>query len=242
MSDSNLSISVVIPAKDEAASLASLFSDVKKMCEDHFHDYEIIIVNDGSTDETRRVCQGLHPLKYVEFDKNYGQTAALDCGFKQASHDFVAALDADGQNVPGDIPRMLDYLLENGLDAVCGWRRIRMDNAFRRLLMKMAYHLRQACLHDGIHDAGCTLKVFKREVLEGLDLVGDQHRFIPAILRNRGWKVGEVVVSHKPRKNGKSKYNSFSRIVHGLEDMYEIKKGSVDERHTDYVIKSVVDY
>ncbi len=241
MQTSDPSISVVIPAKDEAASLGSLFSDVKKMCEDHFHDYEIIIVNDGSTDETRRVCQGLHPLRYVEFDKNYGQTAALDCGFKQASYDFVAALDADGQNVPGDIPRMLDYLLENDLDAVCGWRKVRRDNAFRRLLMRMAYHLRQACLHDGIHDAGCTLKVFKREVLEGLDLVGDQHRFIPAILRNRGWKVGEVVVSHKPRKNGKSKYHSLSRIFHGLVDMYAIRKGSVKEHPSTYVVKGVSD-
>ena len=241
MRTDDLSISVVIPAKNEAASIGTLYEDVKRMCEGNFSRYEIIIVNDGSTDKTRVICQDLHPLRYVEFDRNYGQTAALDCGFKLAAYDYVAALDADGQNVPGDIPGMLKYLLDNDLDVVCGWRKVRKDKPMRRLLMRMAYLLRQTCLHDGIHDAGCTLKVFRREVLEGLDLVGGQHRFIPAILKDRGWKVGEVEVSHKPRKNGKSNYNSVSRIVHGLTDLYALKKGSVNTGGVSYVVKGVVD-
>ncbi|MBR5175510.1 MAG: glycosyltransferase family 2 protein [Bacteroidales bacterium] len=237
----SLSISVVIPVKDEAASIPGLFEDIKQMCETHFCRYEIIIVNDGSSDSTKEICRGLHPLKYVEFDHNYGQTAALDCGFKMAANDIVAALDGDGQNVPGDIPRMVRYLIDNNLDVVCGWRKVRRDNPFRRLLMRMAYFLRQACLHDGIHDSGCTLKVFRREALEGLDLVEGQHRFIPAIMISRGCKVGEIEVSHHRRINGESKYHSLSRIFHGLVDMYAIRKGSVKEHPSTYVVKGVTE-
>lgn len=241
MQISDPSISVVIPVKDESANIRGLFEDIKQVCEDHFSRYEIIIVNDGSTDGTREVCRNLHPLKYVEFDHNYGQTAALDCGFKMATCDYVAALDGDGQNIPGDIPKMVKYLIYNDLDVVCGWRKIRRDNPLRRLLMRMAYFLRQVCLHDGIHDSGCTLKVFRREVLEGLDLVDGQHRFIPAILINRGCKVGEIEVSHNKRKNGKSKYHSLSRVFHGLMDMYAIRRGSVKEHPSTYVVKGVSD-
>ena len=238
----NLSISIVIPVKNEADNISGLFADINRMCEDNFQRYEIIVVDDGSQDGTKDVCQHLHPLKYVSFDHNYGQTAALDCGFKLATCDYVAALDGDGQNVPGDIPGMLRYLVDNNLDVVCGWRKLRRDNIFRRLLMKMAYYMRQAFLHDGIHDSGCTLKVFKREVLEGLNLVGGQHRFIPAILRERGWKVGEIEVFHMPRHFGKSRYGSFSRMYNGMVDMYEIRSGHASERHSSYKVKEVVDY
>ena len=237
-----LSISVVVPVKNEAPGFRCLFEDIKRMCEANFSRYEIIIVNDGSTDGIRELCRSLHPLKYVEFDRNYGQTAALDCGFKLATCDYVAALDGDGQNVPGDIPGMVRYLLDNNLDVVCGWRKFRRDNIFRLLLMRLAYFTRQAFLHDGIHDSGCTLKVFRKETLEGLDLVSGQHRFIPAIMRDRGFKVGEVVVSHKPRKSGSSKYGSFDRVYHGMLDLYDIKRGHANEHTSSYVVKEVVDF
>ena len=236
------SISIVIPVHNESESIPRLFEDSKCTCEEQFEEYEIIIVNDGSTDDTGRVCRTLHPLKYVEFDRRYGQTAALDCGFKIASCDYVAAIDGDGQNDPADIPEMLKYLVDNDLDVVCGWRKVRKDNLFRRFLMKLAYVFRQIFLRDGIHDSGCTLKVFRRDVLEGLDLVGGQHRFIPAILRNRGWKVGEVVVSHRPRERGRSKYNSLYRIFHGLEDLFAIRNGTPVQATVSYKIKEKVDY
>ena len=239
---SKLSLSLVVPIWDEAESIHRLFADCKSMCDEQFAEYEIIIVNDGSTDDTRRVCQTLHPVKYVEFDNHYGQTAALDCGFKLSSFDYVAAIDGDGQNNPSDIPIMLKYLVDNDLDVVCGWRKDRQDNFSRRFLMKLAYVCRQVFLRDGIHDSGCTLKVFRRDVLEGLDLVGGQHRFIPAILRDRGCKVGEIVVSHMPRKRGRSKYNSLSRIFQGLRDLFAIRRGSSKRTPVTYVIKEVVDY
>ena len=242
MQTKTLSISIVVPVKNEDDSIPGLFEDIKRMCEENFQRYEIIIVNDGSTDGIREICRDLHPLKYVEFDRNYGQTAALDCGFKLATFDYVAALDGDGQNVPSDIPGMLRYLLNNDLDVVCGWRKLRRDNLFRRLLMRFACIIRQAFLHDGIHDSGCTLKVFRRKVLEGLDLVGGQHRFIPAILRARGWKVGEIEVLHLPRHFGKSRYGSLSRMYHGLLDLYDIKSGHASGHHPSYVVKEVVEY
>ena len=237
----NRSLSVVIPVKDEEASIRRVFEDVRRMCGERFREYEIIIVNDGSTDGTREVCRSLHPLKYVEFDRNYGQTAALDCGFKLAAHDFVAAIDGDGQNSAEDIPRMLKYLMDNDLDVVCGWRKVRRDSFFRRSLMRMAYLCRRIVIHDDIHDSGCTLKVFRREALEGVDLSDGQHRFLPAIMRDRGWKVGEIVVMHLPRKEGKSKYNSLARVFHGLRDLYAIKRGSTDGVPVSYVIKETVD-
>ncbi len=237
-----ISLSVIIPVKDEEANIGGLFDDIKQVCEGRFSVFEIIIVNDGSTDDTRRVCQALHPVKYVEFDTHYGQTAALDCGFKLASYDYVAAIDGDGQNDPADIPMMLQYLVDNDLDVVCGWRKDRQDNLFRRFLMKLAYVCRQVFLRDDIHDSGCTLKVFRRKVLEGLDLVGGQHRFIPALLRDRGCKVGEIVVSHRPRRRGRSKYNSLSRVFQGLRDLFDIRRGSSNRTPVTYVIKEVVDY
>ncbi len=236
------SLSVVVPVQNESESILGLFEDCKLMCAEQFAEYEIIIVNDGSTDSTGSVCRSFHPVKYVEFDNHYGQTAALDCGFKLASCEYVAAIDGDGQNDPADIPLMLKYLVDNNLDVVCGWRKDRQDNMFRRFLMKLAYVCRQVFLRDGIHDSGCTLKVFRRKVLEGLDLVGGQHRFIPAILRDRGWKVGEIVVSHRPRRRGRSKYNSLSRVFQGLRDLFDIRRGSSNRTPVTYVIKEVVDY
>ena len=235
-------LSVVVPVQNESESILGLFEDCKLMCEEQFAEYEIIIVNDGSTDSTGSVCRSLHPVKYVEFDNHYGQTAALDCGFKLASCEYVAAIDGDGQNDPADIPLMIKYLVDNNLDVVCGWRKERQDNLFRRFLMKLAYVCRQVFLRDGIHDSGCTLKVFRKEVLEGLDLVGGQHRFIPAILRGRGWKVGEIVVSHRPRRRGRSKYNSLSRVFQGLRDLFAIRRGSSKRTPVTYVIKEAADY
>ena len=237
-----ISLSVIIPVKDEEANIGRLFDGVKQVCEESFSRYEIIIVNDGSIDDTGRVCRSFSPLKYVEFDNHYGQTAALDCGFKLASFDFVAAIDGDGQNNPADIPIMLKYLVDNDLDVVCGWRKDRQDSLFRRLLMKLAYVFRQVFLRDRIHDSGCTLKVFRKEALQGLDLVSGQHRFIPAILRGRGAKVGEIVVSHRPREGGESKYRSLSRVSQGLRDIYALKRGSSKKEPVSYVIKEVADY
>ncbi len=221
----NISISIVIPVFNEAGNIAKLFEETKAVCEagidGHPFDYEIIIVDDGSSDGTGRICRSLSPLTYIQFRKNYGQTSALDCGFKAASKDLIAALDGDGQNDPADIPEMVRYLLDHDLDVVSGWRRNRQDSFMKNFVSRGANLLRYLIVHDGIHDSGCTLKIYRRECFEDLTLFGEQHRFIPALLKIRGFQVGEIEVNHRPRINGKSKY-SFLRIVKGFLDMLSV--------------------
>ena len=221
----NISISIVIPVFNEAENIGKLFEETKAVCEagidGHPLDYEIIIVDDGSDDGTDRVCRSLSPLTYIRFRKNYGQTSALDCGFKAASKDLIAAMDGDGQNDPADIPEMIRFLLEHDLDVVSGWRRSRQDSVSKRFVSRGANFLRYMIIHDGIHDSGCTLKLYRRECFEDLTLFGEQHRFIPALLKIRGFQVGEMEVHHRPRLNGESKY-SFFRIVKGFLDMLSV--------------------
>ena len=226
MNPEPISISVVVPVYNEESSVESLHREICLACERGLDgtpfDYEIIFVNDGSTDGTDAVCKKLSPLKYICFRKNFGQTAALDCGFHAAKGDFVAALDGDGQNDPADIPMMLRYLIENRLDVMSGWRKDRQDTAGKRFVSRGANLLRTLLVHDGIHDSGCTLKVYRRECFEDLDLYGEQHRFIPALLELQGWRVGEVPVHHRKRMGGRSKYG-VKRILHGLIDMLSIR-------------------
>lgn len=221
----NISISIVIPVFNEAENIRKLFEETKAVCEagidGHPLDYEIIIVDDGSDDGTDRVCHSLSPLTYIRFRKNYGQTSALDCGFKAASKDLIAAMDGDGQNDPADIPEMIRFLLEHDLDVVSGWRRSRQDSVSKRFVSRGANFLRYMIIHDGIHDSGCTLKIYRRECFEDLTLFGEQHRFIPALLKIRGFQVGEMEVHHRPRFNGESKYSLF-RIVKGFLDMLSV--------------------
>ena len=224
-SNSNISISIVIPVYNEAENIGKLFEETKAVCEagidGHPFDYEIIIVDDGSVDGTDRVCRSLSPLTYIRFRKNYGQTSALDCGFKAASKDLIAAMDGDGQNDPADIPEMIRFLMKNDLDVVSGWRRSRQDSFMKRFVSRGANLLRYMIIHDGIHDSGCTLKIYRRECFEDLTLFGEQHRFIPALLKIRGFEVGEMEVNHRPRLNGRSKY-SLLRIVKGFLDMLSV--------------------
>lgn len=239
-----MKLSIVVPIYNEAESLCGLHREIVEMCRgqescDGAFEWEVLFVDDGSDDETAQICKSLRPLRYIRLKKNYGQTAALDCGFKEATGDYVAALDGDGQNDPADIPYMLQYLLNHDLDMVCGWRKHRQDKLSKRVSSRGAHVLRQVVLHDGVHDSGCTLKVFRRECVDGLTLHEDQHRFIPAIFERLGYKVGEVQVNHRPRAFGKSKYNS-TRLWKGLRDMTEIKIGNGKHRkrhaHDSYVI------
>lgn len=225
MDNKPISLSVVVPVYNEEKNIEKLFYEIKEMCERGMDgvpfDYEIIFVNDGSTDGTDRVCRSLNPLTYIKFRKNYGQTSALDCGFKAATKELIAALDGDGQNDPADIPMMIEYLLKNDLDVVSGWRKSRHDTVGKRFVSRGANMLRYLIIHDGIHDSGCTLKIYRRECFDNLTLYGEQHRFIPALLKIRGFRIGEVEVNHRARQNGKSKY-SFMRVFKGFLDMLSV--------------------
>lgn len=221
-----IKVSIVVPLYNEEGSARKLHEEIVNMCNDpvgltYPAEWEIIFVDDGSSDGTAEICKTLRPLRYIRFRKNYGQTAALDCGFKAAQGDFIAALDGDRQNDPADIPRMLQLLIDNDLDVISGWRRDRRDPFTKRAASRGANVLRQTLVHDGIHDSGCTLKIYRKECFRGLTLHSDQHRFIPAILKTRGYSIGETVVNHRPRTSGKSKYD-YKRVFRGTRDLLDI--------------------
>lgn len=228
MNDANtICLSVVVPVYNEEGSVGPLHREIVRMTDaltaGRDLTAEIIFVNDGSTDRTDDVCRTLSPLHYIRLQKNSGQTAAMDCGFHASRGQYIACLDADGQNDPADIPAMLKMLKAGGYDAVCGWRYERKDTVPKRVMSLGARFLRRVVIGDPIHDSGCTLKVFKRKCIEGWHLKSSQHRFIPALFRARGFKVGEVKVNHRPRLAGASKYG-FSRIFSGLGDLFELRR------------------
>ena len=145
----------------------------------------------------------------------------MDAGIKAAKYDYIVTMDGDCQNDPADIPAMLDYLTANDLDVVSGWRKNRKDTFMKRFISRGANLLRYLLVHDGIHDSGCSLKVYRRECFQGVNLYGEQHRFIPAILKIKGFTVGEYVVHHRPRTSGKTKYN-WKRTFKGFVDMISV--------------------
>ncbi len=216
-----LGVSIVVPVYNEEGNVEKLHQEIKRMCEAAGYDYEIIFINDGSSDRTDQICRTLKPLKYIQFRRNFGQTAAMDAGIKAAAKDFIATLDGDGQNDPADIPKMLEYMQEKQYDVVSGWRKNRKDTFMKRFISRGANALRYLLVHDGIHDSGCSLKVYRRECFHGIHLYGEQHRFIPAILEIKGFKVGELVVNHRARTAGKTKYN-WHRTIKGFVDMISV--------------------
>ncbi len=216
-----IGVSVVVPVYNEEGNVEKLHREIKEVCEKAKYDYEIIFINDGSSDKTDEICRTLSPLKYIQFRKNFGQTAAMDAGIKNSTKEFIVTLDGDGQNDPADIPKMLDYLFSNRLDVVSGWRKNRKDTFMKRFISRGANALRHLLVHDGIHDSGCSLKIYYRQCFQGINLYGEQHRFIPAILKMKGYKVGEIVVNHRERTSGRTKYN-WHRTIKGFVDMISV--------------------
>lgn len=215
------SLSIVVPVFNEEENVLALHEEINKVCVEQNYDYEIIFVDDGSTDKTVKTLKTLSPVIIVGLRKNFGQTAAMDAGIKKASKDLVITMDGDRQNNPVDIPRLIDELINKDLDVVSGWRKNRKDPFLKNFVSRGAYAIRRLLINDGIHDSGCTLKVYKRECFENVSLYGEMHRFIPAILKIKGFKVGELVVNHRPRVAGITKYN-FSRTLKGLIDMVAV--------------------
>jgi glycosyltransferase involved in cell wall biosynthesis len=211
-------VSVVVPAKDEAENLPELHREIREVCDREGYVCEVVIVDDGSHDRTREAVSGLEGVVYIRFRRNFGQTAALDAGIKQARYPYIITMDGDRQNDPADIPRLIEHLEKHGLDVVSGWRRKRKDPLGKKLSSLAARRLRRILINDGIHDSGCTLKVYRAECFEGIHLYGEMHRFIPAVLKIKGFRVGEIEVNHRPRMAGRTKY-SWKRGVKGGIDM-----------------------
>ena len=215
------SISIVVPVYNEEGNVKELHKEILQVCREQNYDFEIIFIDDGSTDKTVEICKTLKPLKLIQFRKNFGQTAAMDAGIKAAKNYYIVTMDGDRQNDPADIPHMIQYLEENELDVVSGWRKKRKDTLMKRFTSRGANLLRHMIVRDGIHDSGCSLKVYKRESFEGINLYGEQHRFIPALLKIKGFTIGECVVNHRARTAGTTKYN-WKRTVKGFVDMISV--------------------
>jgi Glycosyltransferases involved in cell wall biogenesis len=219
-------LSVVIPAYNEEENVPILYEKLKKVLDSLGEDYEIIFVDDGSTDGTyqrlKQLAEKDSRLKVIRFKRNYGQTAAMSAGFEHAKGDVIITLDADLQNDPEDIPTLLEKLKE-GYHVVSGWRKDRKDPFLsRRLPSMIANWLISKITGVHLHDYGCTLKAYRAEVVKDLELFGDMHRFLPALTKRRGAKIAEVVVRHHPRMFGKSKYG-IGRTVRVLLDIMLVK-------------------
>ena len=172
------SVSIVVPIFNEEGNVADLHREIKEVCVRERYDYEIIFINDGSVDDSDSICRTLHPLKYIAFRKNFGQTAAMDAGIKAAKKEFIVTMDGDRQNDPNDIPAMLDYLTANHLDVVSGWRKNRKDTFMKRFISRGANFLRKLLVHDGIHDSGCSLKAYRAECFQGINLYGEDRKSV----------------------------------------------------------------
>ncbi|MHC4226048.1 MAG: glycosyltransferase family 2 protein, partial [Planctomycetota bacterium] len=202
-------VSVVVPLLNEQDNIGPLYEQISQTLAAE-HSYEIVFIDDGSTDDSFDVLAGLHEadarVRVIRFRKNFGQTAALSAGFAHARGEIIVAIDGDLQNDPADIPKMVAKL-EEGFDVVSGWRKKRHDNAVTRLLpSKVANWLISRITGVKLHDYGCTLKAYRREVLAETKLYGEMHRFIPALASWSGAKIDEMVVNHRPRTAGVAKY------------------------------------
>lgn len=215
------SISIVVPVFNEEENVAAFHKEIVDVCRLNQLDFEIIFIDDGSEDKTVEEIKKLSPVKLIRLRKNFGQTAAMDAGIKQAKNHYIVTMDGDRQNDPNDIPKMIRLLEEKDLDVVSGWRKNRKDDFLKRFVSRCANMLRTIIVHDGIRDSGCSLKIYKKECFEQVSLYGEMHRFIPAILKIKGFKIGELEVNHRPRTKGITKYN-WRRTFKGFIDMISV--------------------
>jgi glycosyltransferase involved in cell wall biosynthesis len=222
----SLDISVVIPVYNEAQNLEELHRELTLALESGSRTYELIFIDDGSSDSSFNILSKLHAIDdhvfVLRLRKNFGQTAAFAAGFARASGDAVVTIDADLQNDPNDIPMMLDKL-SDGNDIVCGWRKDRKDPWLtRRIPSMIANWLISVTTGVRLHDYGCSLKALRVEVVKPLRLYGELHRFIPAIASQQGVLVTELIVNHRARRFGRSKYG-LSRTIRVLFDLITVK-------------------
>lgn len=222
-----IELSVVIPIRNEAQSLEELYGELTVALEQWGRSYEVLVIDDGSDDDSFAILTRLQSMdtrwRIIRFRRNFGQTAAFSAGFAHARGRLIVTSDGDLQNDPRDIPALIDALEQQRRDIVCGWRKDRKDAFVSRLVPSMvANRLISWATGVRLHDYGCSLKAFRAEVVKPLKLYGEMHRFIPAIASEQGVSIGEVVVNHRARRFGRSKYG-LSRTVRVILDLLTVK-------------------
>ena len=217
-------VSVVIPVYQERESLDLLLQEVNSSLEPSDWSYEVVVVDDGSSDGTAQVLERIaaehSTIRPVYLERNLGQSGALAIGIQKARGSYLVTLDGDLQNNPADIPRILESLAE--ADVVSGIRVSRHDDWSRRLASWVANYVRDAILHDGVTDVGCSLKAYRSEFLEGIPVFDGMHRFLPALALANGARIVEIPVDHRARRFGSSKYSISGRLWRGLADLWGV--------------------
>lgn len=233
-------VSLIIPVYNEQDNLDRLFAEIHAVGADLACAWEVVFVDDGSTDTSLAVIQRLHQehpqkVRYVAFTANCGQSAAFMAGFQRARGSLVVTLDADLQNDPRDIPRLLNFLEDHGVDMVIGWRAQRCDSWVKRIASRIANAVRNAVSRETVRDTGCSLKVMRTELARGLPLFDGMHRFMPTLLKLHGARVGELEVRHRARHCGCSKYGIWDRAWRGVRDLFAVRW--MQDRHVRYTVK-----
>lgn len=222
-----IAYSVVIPLKNEEENVLALIEELEPVMGALKKNWELICVDDGSTDATLQHLTSLAKLKpflkVLVFDKNYGQSAAFDAGFKHAQGTWVITLDGDRQNDPADIPRLV-AAAENGcVDLICGIRKNRQDPWHKKITSRLANAIRSRFCEDHVQDTGCSLKVYRRTSLQKIKMYKGMHRFLPALFRIEGFQIAEIPVNHRERVKGVTKYNFFNRSFNTIADMLAVR-------------------
>ena len=219
-----MDISIVVPLYNEAESLPELAQWIERVMKEHGFTYEVLMINDGSTDDSWRVIEQLHKenpcIKGASFRRNYGKSPALNVGFERAQGDVVITMDADLQDSPDEIPELYRMITEEGYDVVSGWKKKRYDPKSKTIPTKLFNATaRKVSGIKNLHDFNCGLKAYRNDVVKHIEVYGDMHRYIPYLAKNAGFsKIGEKVVQHQARKYGKTKFG-LGRFVNGYLDL-----------------------
>src|SRR4030042_5278424 len=221
--DNQLSLSIIVPVFNEQGNLNPLYDELKGVLSQLGISYEIIFVDDGSIDNSFQELSNIHArvksVKVIQFRRNFGQSAAFAAGFDAAQGELFLTIDADGQNDPNDIPNMLATLRDGNYDFVSGWRINRKESFIRRGLSRVANRIISRSTQVEIHDRGCSLKLFKRDIIKNIRLYGQLHRFLPELASAIGVRITEIPVNDRQRKSGKSKYGSITRTPRVILDL-----------------------
>ena len=221
-----MNISVVIPLFNEEESISELVAWIAKVMYDNNYTYEIVIVDDGSTDnswdEIRKLTEEYGSVRAIRFRRNYGKSAALFCGFSEAEGDVVFTMDADLQDSPDEIPAMYKMIVNDKFDMVSGWKKKRHDPITKTIPSKLYNWVGRVTTGIGLHDMNCGLKAYRRDVVKSIEVYGEMHRYIPVLAKQAGFcRIGEKVVEHRARKYGKTKFG-IERFINGFLDLMSI--------------------